>query len=287
MNRAMYGLIVGALAVAAPRIAHADGPVDYNDTAVDMSALPLGSYVVMSRVDKPPCHDDTAVLGFRTCAPFAAWSINPHKPAIFIETGVIMRRFASLLDGQATSVSHGDKILSFRAASGRPPGPATGTAALDSAILSSIRVGASLPHGLFTALEVDLGGVTRDGATTAEAIAAGVLGAPDVKQQGGVIVDSLASLGIRGTSSFGALGVEFAAGVRTVSYSFDSQFANFAESSTITSVAAVAEARVRGEVWLGPWVSAGVTVGTSVLDKNAWMGGVYLGVHTRAFSGGL
>ena len=282
-------LVVAGAALVAPRLARADG----GDASIDMSSLPLGSYVVVAHSEPPPCHDDTDVLGYRQCAPFAAWSANPRTPPIFIETGVIMRRFSSLLDGQISNVSHGDQILtssrptSFRATSGRSPGGGTAGSTFDTAVLSTVRVGASLSHGLFTALEVDLGGITREGATSAEAIAAGAVGAPDLKQEGGVIVDSLATVGVRGTSSFGSLGVELAGGVRTVSYSFDSQFATFSQSSTITAVAAVAEARVRGELWLGPWVSAGVEVGTSVLEKDAWMGGVYLGVHTRAFSGGM
>ena len=269
--------------VIAPGLAHADA-----DASIDMSSAPLGTYVVVAHAEPPPCHDATDVIGYRKCAPYAEWSADPRHPAIFIETGVIMRRFKSLLDGQISSVTHGDQILSsFRATSGRSPVPgAAASSSLDTAVLSTVRVGASFSHGLFTALELDVGGITREGGTHAEAIAAGVLSAPDIQQQGGVIVDSLATVGLRGTSSFGSLGVEFAGGVRAVSYSFDSQFPGFAESSNITAVSAVAEARVRGELWLGPWVTAGVEVGTSVLEKDAWMGGVYLGVHTRAFSGG-
>jgi hypothetical protein len=274
--------LVGA-ALAAPSLAHADA-----DASIDMSSAPLGTYVVFSRPAPRVCHDDTDVLGYRKCAPFAAWSSSPRTPPIFIETGVIVRRFKTLLDGQISSVTHGDQILSaFRASSGRTSTGAITPAAFDSAVMSTVRVGASLPHGLFTALEIDVGGITREGSSNAQDIASGVLSAPTIQQDGGVIVDSLATVGLRGTSSFGALGVEFAGGVRTVSYSFDSQFPSFAQSSTLTAIAPVAEARVRGELWLGPWISAGVEVGTSVLEKNAWMGGVYLGVHTRAFSGGM
>lgn len=279
--KALLGFFA-VLALGAPR-AHAD-----SDASVDLNALPTGSYIVVSHAEPPPCHDDTDVLGFRQCTPFAAWSISPHKPAIFIETGVIMRRFSSLLDGQISSVSHGDQILtSFRATSGRPPGSGSTGPALDTAVMSTSRVGASFKHGLFTAIELDVGGITREGGTRAEELAAGVVGASDIRQEGGVIVDSLATIGLRGTSSFGSLGVEFAGGVRAVTYSFDSHLSDFVQSSTITAVGAVAEARVRGELWLGPWVSAGVEVGTSVLEKDAWMGGIYLGVHTHAFSGGL
>lgn len=273
-----------AAALAAPALAHADA-----DASIDMSSLPLGSYVVVAHAEAPACHDDSDVIGYRTCTPFAPWSASPRTPPIFIETGVIVRRFKTLLDGQISSVTHGEQILSsFRASAGRSPSGVTAIApAFDSAAMSTVRVGASLPHGLFTALEIDVGGITREGSSNAQDIASGVLSAPTIQRDGGVIVDSLATVGLRGTSSFGALGVEFAGGVRTVSYSFDSQFPSFAQSSTLTAVAPVAEARVRGELWLGPWVSAGVEVGTSVLEKNAWMGGVYLGVHTRAFSGGM
>ena len=70
-----------------------------------------------------------------------------------------------------------------------------------------------------------------------------------------------------------------------MSYSFQSSYHGCEQSTGITALGAVAEARVRGELWLGPWLTAGVTVGASVLERNSWMGGVYLGVHTRAFGG--
>ncbi|HET9621089.1 MAG TPA: hypothetical protein VFP84_06975, partial [Kofleriaceae bacterium] len=218
--------------------------------------------------------------------PYGAWSANPSTPPIFVEGGVIVRQFKSRLDGQTGHVTHGADTFAFRASSVQH---ATLDRALDTAVLSTIRVGASLPHGVFAAVEADFGGLSSSGATRTEMDAAATAGpgVPDLKSSGGIIIDSLATVGIRGTSSFGSLGVELAGGLRTIQYSFDSHYLSCDTVTTILALAPVAEARVRGELWLGPWMSAGVEVGTSVLEQHAWMGGVYLGVHTRAFSGGL
>ena len=73
--------------------------------------------------------------------------------------------------------------------------------------------------------------------------------------------------------------------MRTVSYSFQSSYHLCQQATSVMVFAPVAEARARGELWLSPWLTAGVTLGTSVLETHAWMGGLYLGVHTRAFGG--
>jgi hypothetical protein len=100
-----------------------------------------------------------------------------------------------------------------------------------------------------------------------------------------VLVDSLGVVGVRAATGFGALGVELAGGLRAVSYSFHSSYHDCQQSTSINALAAVAEARARGELWLTPWLAAGATLGTSVLERNAWMGGLYLGIHSRAYGG--
>lgn len=70
-----------------------------------------------------------------------------------------------------------------------------------------------------------------------------------------------------------------------MSYSFQSNYLACEQATSITAFAAIVEARARGELWLSPWLTAGVTLGTSVIEQRAWMGGLYLGVHTRAFGG--
>jgi hypothetical protein len=47
----------------------------------------------------------------------------------------------------------------------------------------------------------------------------------------------------------------------------------------------VVEVRVRAEIWLTPWFTAGGVLGSSVIAKGDWMAGLYLGFHTWSFGG--
>ncbi|HEY0477275.1 MAG TPA: hypothetical protein VGD37_07105 [Kofleriaceae bacterium] len=228
----------------------------------------------------PACVDDSDVVGLRHCRRFGAWGANLRMPTILIEGGAAVRRFASLLDGQTGSVSHGSESFSYRAIQSARTRPR------DTAVVATMRAGAGVGHGLYTALELDLGGLTQPGHTATEMMSTGVFGSPDLSQERGFLVDTFGVVGVHGRVGAGGLGVELAGGMRAASYSFHSSYHGCEQSTSITAFAPAAEARARGELWLGPWLTAGVTVGASVLERAAWMGGVYLGVHTRAFGGG-
>src|SRR6185369_17302447 len=128
-----------------------------------------------------------------------------------------------------------------------------------------------LSRAVYSGLEVDLGGITRPSTTSTEVTSAGMFGTPDVQPGHGLLVDSLGIAGVRAANGFGALGVELAGGLRAVSYGFDSRYHDCQHATSINALAAVAEARARGELWLSPWLTAGATLGTSVLERNAWM----------------
>jgi hypothetical protein len=225
------------------------------------------------------CEDATDVVGLRHCGKFGAWSSNLRAPVIVIEAGAMLRQFPTLLDSQAGSVSHGVESFAYRVS--QP----TVRRALDTAVLSTMRVSAALPRGLYAGLEVDLGGLTQTGQVGMEMMSTGVFGSPSLTQDRGLIVDTLGVVGVRGTTGFGGLGVELAGGLRAVSYSFRSSYHGCEESTSVRALAAAAEARARGELWLGPWLTAGVMVGASMLERSNWVGGFYLGVHSRAFGG--
>ena len=225
------------------------------------------------------CDDASDVIGFRRCTRFAAWSSDLRVPHIIIEGGGLVRRFPTLLDHQTGSVSHGSESFAYRVIQ---PSAAR---RLDTAAMSSLRARVGLPRGVYTGVEADLGGLVRAGGAGTEMMSTGAFGSPALQQERGLIVDGLGMVGVHGATGFGGLGVEMAGGVRAVSYSFHSSYHGCDQSTSIRALAAVAEARARGELWLGPWVTAGVMVGASVLERNAWMGGVYLGVHSRAFGG--
>lgn len=226
------------------------------------------------------CEETSDVVGYRQCTRFGAWGMNPRIPHLVIEGGVLVRQFGTLLDGQTSSYHHGGELFAFRVLA---PSPGR---AIDTAVLSTLRASLGFSHGLYAAAEVDLGGLTQAAHATTEMMSSGVFGTPDVRQDGGFMVDSLASIGIRGATHVGGLGVELSGGMRAVSYGFHSSYFDCIQPTSVMAYAPVAEARARGELWLSPWLTAGVTVGTSVLEAHTWMGGVYLGVHTRAFGGG-
>jgi hypothetical protein len=226
------------------------------------------------------CEETSDVVGYRQCTKFGAWGMNPRIPHLVIEGGVLVRQFSSLLDGQVTSYNHGAESFSYRVLA-----PSAGRA-IDTAVLSTLRASLGFSHGLYAAAEVDLGGLARPAHATTEMMSSGVFGSPDLRQDGGFVVDSLATIGIRGATHAGGLGVELSGGMRAVSYGFHSTYQDCLQSTSVTAYGPVAEARARGELWLSPWLTAGVTVGTSVIEARTWMGGLYLGVHTRAFGGG-
>lgn len=227
--------------------------------------------------DTPDCEDTSDVVGLRHCSRFAAWSLRfPH---IIIEAGALVRRFPSLLDHQTGSVSHGVESFAYRVVQ---PG---GGRSLDTAVVSQMRASIAVTHALYGGLEVDLGGVTQPARASTEMMTTGAFGSPDLQQDQGLLVDGLGVVGVHGALGFGGIGVELAGGVRAVSYSFHSSYHDCQQATSVSALAAVGEARARGELWISPWLTAGAMVGTSVLERHAWMGGVYLGVHSRAFGG--
>jgi hypothetical protein len=228
---------------------------------------------------RPRCEDTSDVVGYRECTRFGAWGMNTRIPRITIEGGVLVRQFASRLDGQTGTFRHGKESFTYRAMTGTP------RRVLDTAVLSTLRANLALSHGLYVAAEVDLGGIAAPGRAATEMMSSGVFGDPELRQDGGFVVDSLATVGLRGAGRTGALAVELSGGMRAVSYGFHSTYHDCVAGSSVVTYGPVGEARARGELWLSPWLTAGVTVGTSVLESRTWMGGLYLGVHTRAFGG--
>jgi hypothetical protein len=225
------------------------------------------------------CDRDSDVVGFRRCSRFAAWAKSLEIPQIILEGGALVRRFPSLLGSQVGSVSHGAESFSYRMVQ-----PA-GVRRVDTALQASLRASVGLSRAVYAGLEVDLGRVRQPDDASAEMASTGVFGSPDLQPGHGLLVDSLGVVGVRAATGFGSLGVELAGGLRAVSYSFHSSYHDCQQATSINALGGVAEARARGELWLTPWLTAGATLGTSVLERNAWMGGLYLGVHSRAFGG--
>lgn len=84
------------------------------------------------------------------------------------------------------------------------------------------------------------------------------------------LAGTYAIFGARGDLGFASLFAELAAGQRAVRYGD-----GFDEDRTY-----IAEPRVRGEMWLGPRVTLGAALGTTLGSRDVWMAGVYVGVHS-------
>lgn len=78
--------------------------------------------------------------------------------------------------------------------------------------------------------------------------------------------------GLRGGGKVLRLGAEIAGGMRIVDAEEDQDDV-------------VLEARARGDVWLTPWLTLGVVIGSSLIDRGDYMTGISLGTHTNAFDG--
>jgi hypothetical protein len=78
--------------------------------------------------------------------------------------------------------------------------------------------------------------------------------------------------GLRGGGQLVRLGVEVAGGMRIVDAEDDQDDL-------------VLEARARGDLWITPWLTFGVVIGSSLIDRGDWLTGISLGTHTNAFDG--
>ncbi|MBV8760293.1 MAG: hypothetical protein JO257_23580 [Deltaproteobacteria bacterium] len=222
------------------------------------------------------CEETTDIEGYRECMRFGMWANNMVLPLVFIETGSAFRRFQTLAGGTST-VTHGDESFAFRVVGPR--------AHIDSAVTWTARFGVGLPHGLYVALEGEAGGIVSPIATGASMETTGTFGSPDLAAQKAMVIGGSAVAGVWTNGEVGALGVEAVGGVRNVMTSFDSTYYDCEQSASVSETRGVLEVRARGEVWVNPWVSIGATVGSSVIEHDDWMAGIYVGMRSRAYGG--
>jgi hypothetical protein len=102
-----------------------------------------------------------------------------------------------------------------------------------------------------------------------EAEAGQMIGLPESNIAGGYGV-----AGARGVLGSVQLAAELVAGRRWVRYELEGK----ADPSTL-----IAEPRVRADVWLSRKLSLGGAVGATLSDRQVWMAGIYIGVHSNPF----
>lgn len=219
------------------------------------------------------------VVGFPRCGKFAAWSTDLNAPQLSLELGpVVVRQFASRLEGQAGTARRGDESFVYRVAGhGASPRPR------DTAVLGTMRANVGWKHGVYLAGELGFGRLLDPQSVVAELATAGAASTATLSPYGCGLFDALAIAGVQRGNHVARLGVELAGGGESVWYRFERRDQDGLEVTAIKTIAPIAEARLRGELWLSPRMTGGVMLGTSLVERSAWMGGVILGVHRAAF----
>jgi hypothetical protein len=228
----------------------------------------------------PACVDESDVHGFRHCTGFGTWATATVVPRIFIELGSSVRSFESGLADRSGSITHDTERFSYRVVM-----PAS-ESQRDVAVMSTFRFGAGITKRMYAGVQGELGGLAAPASANAEMTSTGTYGAPTVQQGAGLVLGVQGIAGYRVSGKRGSLALEGGGGVRAVRYTFDSSYHNCVTTTTIGSTRPVAEASVRGELWLNPWIAAGAVIGANALGANDWQAGVFFGFHTRAFAGG-
>jgi hypothetical protein len=224
----------------------------------------------------PPCDASEDIHGIRKCSKFGAWHLNLVLPRIVIELGTNVRQAPSGLDATNGEVTHGDESFAYRVVM---------PARMDETMVTtSLRIGLIDRHGIYGMMEGEIGGILG-GVASMETSAVGTFGSPQLEQHGGLVVGGYAVAGARAALGRGTVAVELAGGVRTRMYNFDSTYHGCETSSTVSVSRGVVDARVRGELWNGPWFALGATAGANLVERGDWMMGVYFGLHSRAYAG--
>jgi len=197
--------------------------------------------------DAKGCHDSSAVLGYRHCTVFGAWSRDVDLPNLVVDFGFFQHDFVS---------------GPFTLGSGTPDPAARATGASE----GSMRVLVGLGRVIYVGGEIG-GGVLRH----VPPLAGGDDHSADVMTH--LIVGVHVSPVFR--FSFGA---ELAAGGNIAQLSI-CQAKPCPDNTVDDEARAELEARVIGELWITPQLSLGVGVGKSLraTDDTMWM--VFVGGH--------
>jgi|LNFM01.1.fsa_nt_gb hypothetical protein len=155
--------------------------------------------------------------------------------------------------------------------------PVTQSPEPDLGLMLAWRVGVTYRQ-VYLAVEGEVGGVVRTDGIAARDLGTEVLG--QSPHHGHLeVVQGVFIAGARATHGRSVFGVELAAGGRRVDYSFATREQHRDDRVWVTGDSKVVEARARAGYWLTPWISAGVSLGTSLHDQS-WMGGFHIAVQT-------
>jgi hypothetical protein len=197
---------------------------------------------------REPCLHRDGVVGRRVCPRYGEWATA--WPAVAVTFGVGVRHLAP---GPVPS-----RPPSTARSASSVTNPSTIDDAPPSSRMSISEQVAIAPNPLtFFAFEVEFSPSSREKL------------APGERQ---FSAGSQLVAGVHGGNKTLRLGVEVAGGIRIIDAEADND--EF-----------VLEARARGDMWLTPWMTLGVLVGSSIIERGDWMMGLSVGTHTNAFGG--
>ncbi len=277
LRTALATLALGGGRIAVAAACGGDGDGTSGGTASGSSSSSSGgggdsaTYVTV-----PACYDSSDVVGYRRCSSYGSrWAIPEHLPALALELTSWTARI-DLADVEAGGTVHhsfGDDY-NYRV---------VGSDLGGSALANGLKLRLVGHHrGLYLGVEGAVAHLGADRRTTPMATSDGITAmtsSADTLVMGGAV------LGIDRGYGRVSLGAELMGGARGVVVEAES--VRGACETTETSVVghAVAEGRVRADVWLMQWVTVGAYAGKDVLDGQA-SAGLSPGGHLRAFDGG-
>jgi hypothetical protein len=226
---------------------------------------------------EPRCVDTIDIVGYRTCSEFGRWANDSRLPGPFARIGMVMRAAASLAP-QAGTLQHGDESFTYRTIGDAPD------AALEQQAVTSVRIGAGFGAGVYVAIDIEGGTIVSDAART-DMASRGTHGTPTLTFRSRTTFSFIGVVGIQRPIGNGRLGFEAAGGARIATYFLDSRYHDTSTTSEYRGSTPLLEARASYEHWVSPRISAGVTVGKSVIERDSWMGGLHVGFHGRTFGG--
>jgi len=225
------------------------------------------------------CTDVTDVVGYRQCTKFGAWGVKSHVPLLIFELGLSVQSFADPVNSGGT-LSHDGEQFAYRVTSG---GPSETDHHRTTAVVSNLRVGVGITHGLYIAGELEIGGLASD-PSRSEMVSTGKSGSPELTQTSTIAFGGMGVLGFQHSIRQVLLAAELVGGGRAITYNYKSKYRSCEQDVSVITGRPVLEARARASMWVSPMVSVGVQAGSSLIGTGEWNGGVFLGGYTRAFA---
>jgi hypothetical protein len=227
--------------------------------------------------DAAPCDPSLDVAALGACRAFGDWAVLPNSPHLLIDLGTVFRHMPSTLSLRGGTLHRSGERFPYRM---RLSGARTG----DSAVDFVLRIGGEVRPGVYVGAEGEVGGVAAF-APVDVAVDAGASGVPQFAQRHGFVDGAAGYVGVRERAGRAVVSLELAVGARGIVHAFRVRYAGVTGEQDLDDVMLVVEPRVRVDAWLSPYVTGGVEVGANAVELGDWSGGVFIGLHTRAFDG--